>query len=409
MLRPSPRLRCSLRLLRPAIVVLVLTVGLSTLAACDDDDDDSPGGTGPTDGTTAAVELSDDPELGRILTDGDGRTLYYFARDLPADGASAAVSNCVGGCVDLWPIFHADEIEAGADLSASDFGEIVRSDGAKQTTYKGWPLYYFANDDAPGDTEGDDFNDVWYVLTEPFYTVMQANDDALGGRLIDAQGRSLYYFSRDVPGSSGGDPTSNCVDGCLDVWPVFDADPVITTSEFDDSDFGRFMRSDGSMQTTFRGWPLYEFASDAAPGDVRGDGVNDIWYAVPDDDDFHDVVVMDSGDDSPGLYLADDAGLTLYWFTQDTPGDGTNDPVSACTSATCLQNWPVFHATDDDLPSLLDSDDLGEFERSDGTMQSTYRGRPLYYFGGDTGPGQRNGDGVNGVWFTVAPDDFSSR
>lgn len=406
MLRPSLAFRHPLRLVCSPLPALLLTVGLSTLAACDDD---SPGGTGPTESTTAAVEIADDPELGRILTDGDGRTLYYFARDLPAAGNSSAVSNCAGGCVDLWPIFHADEVEAGSGLSSADFGEITRADGAKQTTYEGWPLYYFANDDAPGDTEGDDFNDVWYVLTDPFYNVMQANDDALGGRLIDSRGRSLYYFSRDVPSAAGSDPTSNCIDGCLDVWPLFDADPVVTTSEFDASDFGRFMRSDGSMQTTFQGWPLYYFANDDAPGTVAGDGVNDVWYAVPDDDDFHDLVVMDSGDDTPGLYLADDEGFTLYYFAADSPGDASSDPVSACVSVTCRENWPVFRAADDDLPSLLDSDDLDEFERSDGAMQSTYRGWPLYYFDGDTAPGQLNGDGVNELWFTVAPDAFSRR
>jgi predicted lipoprotein with Yx(FWY)xxD motif len=49
-------------------------------------------------------------------------------------------------------------------LNASLLGTSPRTDGAEQVTYNGWPLYYFANDAAPGDTNGQGVNDVWYVI-----------------------------------------------------------------------------------------------------------------------------------------------------------------------------------------------------------------------------------------------------
>jgi predicted lipoprotein with Yx(FWY)xxD motif len=82
----------------------------------------------------------------------DGRTLYYFALDIPAAGQRAPVSHCTGGCLPIWPIFHVDTPVVGTGLNASNFGEFVRADGAKQTTFKGWPLYFFAGDAKAGDT-----------------------------------------------------------------------------------------------------------------------------------------------------------------------------------------------------------------------------------------------------------------
>lgn len=337
-------------------------------SGCSDHDDGTGAGPSPT------VKLVQHAQLGTILTDGSGRTLYYFAKDLPGSGSSAAVSNCTGGCADVWPVYHTSTLAVGAGLSRSDFGEITRADGQKQTTYKGWPLYYYFDDSSPGDANGQDVNSVWYVSPDPFYTVMPANDDALGGRLIDATGRSLYYFARDVPAAGSADPTSNCPGGCLDIWPIFHTADVISTTAYDASDFGSFMRSDGQMQTTYKGWPLDYFASDSAPGDHNGEGVNDIWFVATDDIDFYDVLVMDSNDSNPGLYLADAAGRTLYYFTADTPGSGSTDPVSACTASPCRDNWPVFDAQDDEVPSILDKSDLGEFTRSDGLVQTTYKG-----------------------------------
>ena len=61
--------------------------------------------------------------LGNILVDGQGKTLYYFADDIPASGASV----CSGSCAVIWPVFYSNSITVSPPLLGSDFSSIVRS------------------------------------------------------------------------------------------------------------------------------------------------------------------------------------------------------------------------------------------------------------------------------------------
>ena len=97
--------------------------------------------------------------LGTILVDSNGKTLYYFANDIPSSGASA----CAGQCAAIWPAFTVETITVSPPLSAADFGTITRADGTMQTTYKGSPLYYYASDTMPGDMKGQGINNIWFV------------------------------------------------------------------------------------------------------------------------------------------------------------------------------------------------------------------------------------------------------
>jgi predicted lipoprotein with Yx(FWY)xxD motif len=63
-----------------------------------------------------------------------------------------------------WLIFHAERITSAAGSDRKEYGEFTRADGAKQSTFKGWPLYYFAGDKAQGDTKGQGVKQVWYVI-----------------------------------------------------------------------------------------------------------------------------------------------------------------------------------------------------------------------------------------------------
>ena len=108
----------------------------------------------------ATVQLSKDAKLGDILVDSKGMTLYRFEKD------QADVSNCNGGCAAAWPPLV---VAAGQDPTAGDgvtgkLGVITRQDGSLQVTYNSLPLYYFASDSQPGDTNGQDVGDVWYVV-----------------------------------------------------------------------------------------------------------------------------------------------------------------------------------------------------------------------------------------------------
>lgn len=130
--------------------VLLATAGL--LAACGGED--SGGAAAGTDEPTLQVADSD---LGSILVDGEGRTVYLFTQDSPG------TSVCEAECLDTWPPVEG-ELTAGDGVDDGLLGTIERGDGTVQATYGDWPLYYFAQDGGAGDTAGQGVNDVWYVL-----------------------------------------------------------------------------------------------------------------------------------------------------------------------------------------------------------------------------------------------------
>jgi predicted lipoprotein with Yx(FWY)xxD motif len=105
------------------------------------------------------IDLASKDGLGEYLVDQDGMTLYYFANDTP----DSEMSSCGDTCIQYWPPFHTGQIIIPLELSWFDFGTIYREDGAAQTTYKGWPLYYYTNDYNPGDVRGYEIDDVWFV------------------------------------------------------------------------------------------------------------------------------------------------------------------------------------------------------------------------------------------------------
>ena len=92
-----------------------------------------------------------------------------------------------------------------------------------------------------------------------------------------------------------------------------------------------------------------------------------------------------------GGVLADAAGRTVYTFDKD------ENNKSNCAGG-CLTNWPAFVAK----PGAAAQGSFGLID-ANGGKQWTAKGKPLYYFAGDTNPGQRNGDGVGGVWHVVTP------
>src|SRR5262249_39319821 len=125
------------------------------------------------------------------------------------------------------------------------------------------------------------------------------------------------------------------------------------------------------------------------------------WFVLK--DPFYSIVIVDR----PALhFLATAEGKTLYTSTLDTAGSGATAPVSACTSATCMANWPAYHASATPVvPTGVLASDFGSFTRPDGTQQSTYKGHPLYFFAADSAPtdAKGNGKGPSNSFFVVDP------
>jgi len=96
---------------------------------------------------------------------------------------------------------------------------------------------------------------------------MTASSSA-GEILVDAAGFSLYVFDKDTDGASA------CYDACATNWPPLAA----AEGAMAEGDFATAARTDGTMQWTYKGQPLYTWIKDTAPGDVTGDGFNEVWH-----------------------------------------------------------------------------------------------------------------------------------
>jgi predicted lipoprotein with Yx(FWY)xxD motif len=155
-------------------LIVALSSVLVIAAACSGQPTTAPTQAAPATQTTTAAPMTDAPtdapattaaeatvlaeevgDAGTILVDAEsGLTLYYFEMDVKDSGESA----CTEGCLAAWPALTVAEGETptgGEGVDASKLGTITRADtGELQVTYDGLPLYFFAQDEEPGDLKG---------------------------------------------------------------------------------------------------------------------------------------------------------------------------------------------------------------------------------------------------------------
>jgi predicted lipoprotein with Yx(FWY)xxD motif len=219
----------------------------------------------------------------------------------------------------------------------------------------------------------------------PPSTITVQNNPSLGAHLGDSKGQTLYIYTADKPGDCMRLPVSTCVADCAITWPSFHAGELRLPAGLDASVFGSIRRDDGTLLTTYYGWPLYYYEPDNAPGDVFGQGRGKIWFAaetVP-----QTIIVMRSG---TSRYLATFTGSTLYTYARDTRGDGSRSPSSACTDA-CRAQFPPLVQDRISVVSVLEPSDFSVFLRGDGLLQVAFKGSPLYRATSDVKPGDVTG------------------
>jgi predicted lipoprotein with Yx(FWY)xxD motif len=119
--------------------------------------------TRPSTAAAAPVVTTTKTALGTFLVGPNGRTLYLFEAD------KGSKSACNGACATAWPPLTATaKPKAGGAASMSLLGTSKRTDGSSGVTYAGHPLYYFAGDSSPGQTNGEGstgFGAEWYVVS----------------------------------------------------------------------------------------------------------------------------------------------------------------------------------------------------------------------------------------------------
>jgi predicted lipoprotein with Yx(FWY)xxD motif len=257
-------------------VIIVLMIAVTGVVSCEKKGPY----IAPPPNSPVAVNIRPDANLGDVVIDKDGRTLYSFANDVNGQ------NNCTGPCEAIWPVFYAGDLSAGLlgdrSLDLSDFSVITTSTGKKQTTFKGWPLYYYApggSQEAPGRTGGDGIGGIWFAA-KPDYTIMLGNEQLIGGDNIhyksdytpgdgqtifftDARGNTLYTFSKDSASHNTftkADFSNNSIFG------IYDSSEIVMPSVLDKTLFTA-IDVFGRRQVTYKGWPLYQFGQDA---NVRG-------------------------------------------------------------------------------------------------------------------------------------------
>jgi predicted lipoprotein with Yx(FWY)xxD motif len=145
----------------------VAVLGLAGLTACGGDNSSSGSSSGSSSsapasqpaGAEAKLATADVSGLGKVVVDGNGRTVYVFDKD------TSGKSNCEGDCLAKWPAVAAgDGTPQLTGIDASLISTITRSDGSKQLAINGLPLYLFASDSAAGEAKGQAVGGVWWVV-----------------------------------------------------------------------------------------------------------------------------------------------------------------------------------------------------------------------------------------------------
>ena len=267
---------------------------------------------GATPGSDVAVKAATS-SFGQILVDSEGRTLYAFLNDVNAQ------STCTGTCAEAWPpVIVGTDWNVAPGLDSGIFSTTVRADNGKEQLMIGkFPLYYFSGDAKPGDANGQGSGDVWFVVdtaakpvsaagaaatastttvaataspsSEPATAttdvsaaarvpLVTTSDSKLGTILVDASGKTMYAFTKDVDGV----PT--CAGGCATAWPPVlvndDAAKALADSKLDQRLFTIVDRPDGTKQLKIGKWPMYYFSGDTGAGETNGQGSGGSWFVI---------------------------------------------------------------------------------------------------------------------------------
>jgi len=98
---------------------------------------------------------------------------------------------------------------------------------------------------------------------------------AIGNVLADAKGDTLYWYSKDMKGGA-----STCTGSCLSAWPIVAGEPEAAMGVTFAGKLGSVTDSNGTVQATYNGYPLYRYAEDMMPGETSGNGAGGVWHVI---------------------------------------------------------------------------------------------------------------------------------
>lgn len=227
-----------------------------------------------------------------------------------------------------------------------------------------------------------------------------------GPVLVNGEGRTLYVYVDDLLTKA----SSACVDDCANDWPPALVSGKVAVARGITGHVGTITRSNGLHQLTIDGRPLYTFSGDRALGDLRGNGVGNIWWAMtpsglsatsfPSPKSTYgpaSSTLLTVTQTKLGPAVTNDRGQVLYTYTDDTATH------SACNAPWCLVDWPPLQATGAPTASSTITAPVAVITGAGGTQQVTLAGHPLHTFAGDLHPGDIRGQGIGGDWLLISP------
>ena len=147
---------------------------------------------------------------------------------------------------------------------------------------------------------------------------------SLGNILADGDGKILYMYTKDTK------DTSACYDACATSWPPLLADKIDAKDGVDAKLIGYTKRTDGKMQVTYNGMPLYYWVKDVKPGDTTGQNVGGVWFVIAPDGKVIKPATLTIAKTKLGSVLADAEGRVLYIYTKDTKEPSVSNCYDNC-------------------------------------------------------------------------------
>ena len=258
-------------------LVLVLVVSACGSTTSTGSTPSTPPTATPTTASTSTVQTAQATVNGKtttILTDTQGKTLYYFTPD------TAAKAACSGACAQTWPpLLYTGSSTPTSSTSLPGTLSTLSDTNGTQVEYGGYLLYTYSGDTAAGQTKGEGLFGKWYVATSDLasFAVRLATATVKGKAetiLATPQGMTLYYFTPDSTTKTA------CTGGCPKVWP-----PLLFTGSGtplgDASLSGPLsaLTDANGNQVQYNGHLLYIYSGDTAAGQTNGEGLFGKWFA----------------------------------------------------------------------------------------------------------------------------------
>ena len=190
------RMRLQLALPAVGLMGLIALAGCGSSSTTSSTTEATSGSTPASGGGGATIDVADNPKLGEVLVDSQGKTVYMFEKDDEADE-----SYCNGSCAKVWPpVTTMGQPTAGSGISSSKLTSFKRDDGSTQVAFAGHPLYTYVKDEDTEDAYGnglDQFGAEWYALHPTGQTAEDSgmSDDESSNDKSDDSGGGGGYSS----------------------------------------------------------------------------------------------------------------------------------------------------------------------------------------------------------------------